>query len=124
MIAQVDGVTTDLAQEQTDLARIGQLDRELADHFRHAFAIQPSLSRQLVSFQANKTRSAYRWYKYKEAFSASLVEHLGEVSMRSSSKQGSGMKWRAVPAEMSKMFDVIAWMEKGLAYVRSLPPKR
>jgi DNA modification methylase len=30
----------------------------------------------LVSFQANKTRPVYRWYKYKEAFSASLVELL------------------------------------------------
>jgi DNA modification methylase len=34
------------------------------------------LNRQLVSFQANKERSGYRWYKYKEAFSASLVEYL------------------------------------------------
>ncbi|WP_235656510.1 site-specific DNA-methyltransferase, partial [Fischerella thermalis] len=29
-----------------------------------------------LSFQANKTRPIYRWYKYKEAFSASLVEFL------------------------------------------------
>jgi hypothetical protein len=29
----------------------------------------------LVSFQANKNRPVYRWYKYKEGFSASLVEH-------------------------------------------------
>ena len=31
-----------------------------------------------MSFQANKTRPVYRWYKYKEAFSAALVEHLFE----------------------------------------------
>jgi DNA modification methylase len=30
----------------------------------------------LVSFQGNKTRPIYRWYKYKEAFSATLVEFL------------------------------------------------
>jgi len=34
-----------------------------------------ALSRGLVSFQANKTRSVYRWYKFKEAFSANLVEY-------------------------------------------------
>jgi DNA modification methylase len=36
------------------------------------------LTRSLVSFQANKTRPVYRWYKFKEAFSASLVEYLFE----------------------------------------------
>ncbi len=35
-----------------------------------------TLSRSLVSFQANKERPFYRWFKYKEAFSAGLVEHL------------------------------------------------
>ena len=34
------------------------------------------MTRKLVSFQANKTRGYYRWYKYKEAFSADLVEYL------------------------------------------------
>jgi hypothetical protein len=29
-----------------------------------------------VSFQANKSRASFRWYKYKEAFSASLTELL------------------------------------------------
>lgn len=49
---------------------------DLEKHFREKFSIQTSLNRQLVSFQANKTRPIYRWYKYKEAFSAALVEHL------------------------------------------------
>jgi len=40
------------------------------------WSVQPSLTRSLVSFQANKSRPFYRWYKYKEAFSASLVEYL------------------------------------------------
>ena len=34
------------------------------------------MTRKLVSFQANKARTYYRWYKYKEAFSADLVEYL------------------------------------------------
>ncbi len=34
------------------------------------------MTRQLVSFQANKPRPSYRWFKYKEAFSASLIEYL------------------------------------------------
>ncbi len=38
--------------------------------------IVESLTRKHVSFQANKTRTHYRWYKYKEAFSADLVEFL------------------------------------------------
>lgn len=37
--------------------------------------VDTSLTRQLVSFQANKGRSRYRWYKYKEGFSADLVEY-------------------------------------------------
>lgn len=38
--------------------------------------LETSLSRSLVSFQANKARAVYRWYKYKEAFSAGLIEYL------------------------------------------------
>ncbi len=38
--------------------------------------VDESLTRAMVSFQANKTKAIYRWFKYKEAFSASLVEHL------------------------------------------------
>lgn len=40
--------------------------------------MENALNRCLVSFQANKTRSVYRWYKFKEAFSADLVEYLLE----------------------------------------------
>lgn len=58
------------------LNEIDRLDEQLFQRFKTKFVIQPSLSRLLVSFQANKTRPIYRWYKFKEAFSASLVEHL------------------------------------------------
>lgn len=66
-----------LEGEQTiGLSEIGHLDKQLFQRFKSKFVVQPSLSRLLVSFQANKTRPVYRWYKFKEAFSASLVEHL------------------------------------------------
>ncbi|WP_343423710.1 site-specific DNA-methyltransferase [Candidatus Amarolinea dominans] len=55
---------------------IARLDHELEHHFRQKFQVQSALTRALVSFQANKTRPVYRWYKYKEAFSAALVEYL------------------------------------------------
>ena len=58
-----------------DLGKIEQLDAELKRYFKSKFYVQPSLTRSLVSFQANKNRPVYRWYKYKEGFSASLVEH-------------------------------------------------
>lgn len=70
-------VSNTLASKQnTGLGEIDRLDKRLFQHFKSKFVIQPALSRPLVSFQANKTRPVYRWYKYKEAFSASLVEYL------------------------------------------------
>jgi len=48
----------------------------MLQRFKSKLTVQSSLTRSLVSFQANKTRAAYRWYKYKEAFSAPLIEHL------------------------------------------------
>ena len=54
------------------LAEIERLDNELLQHFHDKFVIDSSLNRQLVSFQANKELPGYRWYKFKEAFSASL----------------------------------------------------
>lgn len=69
-----------LANDTTNigLAKINQLDQSLQEHFNSKLIIQPTLTRPLVSFQANKNRPVYRWYKYKEAFSASLVEYFLE----------------------------------------------
>ena len=58
------------------LEKLIQLDRELTQHFAGKLVIQNSLTRSLVSFQANKNIAVYRWYKYKEAFSAPLIEYL------------------------------------------------
>jgi DNA modification methylase len=65
-----------LSAQEAELAEIEKLDHRLLQHFQARFIVQPSLTRSLVSFQANKERPVYRWYKYKEAFSASLVEYL------------------------------------------------
>lgn len=67
---------TILTRQKAALSEIEALDRPLAQHFKSKFVLQPALTRSLVSFQANKTRPVYRWYKYKEAFSASLIEYL------------------------------------------------
>jgi DNA modification methylase len=58
------------------LDRITAIDHNLHKYFNHVIHVEKSLTRQIVSFQANKTRNAHRWYKYKEAFSADLVEYL------------------------------------------------
>jgi DNA modification methylase len=61
--------------DSASLARIAALDAQLEAKFADRLKVLPQLTRQLVSFQANKERPGYRWYKYKEAFSASLVEY-------------------------------------------------
>lgn len=61
---------------QARLDEIETIDNEVARSYRKITRVQPNLTRSLVSFQANKRRPGYRWYKYKEAFSAPLVEHL------------------------------------------------
>ena len=55
--------------------KIAALDAELTEDFKAQFSVSPFLSRKIVSFQGNKDKPAYNWYKYKEAFSASLVEY-------------------------------------------------
>ncbi len=58
------------------LEQIEELDKSLTEYFPNTLVVDNALTRKLVSFQANKTRGYYRWYKYKEAFSADLVEYL------------------------------------------------
>lgn len=59
-----------------ELARIEELNSEAEIRWADKLFVDKSLTRALVSFQANKRRAVYRWYKYKEAFSAGLIEHL------------------------------------------------
>ena len=65
--------------QEAAIEEIEDLDRLLKDRFARALVVNPSLTRQLVSFQANKTQANFRWYKFKEAFSALLIDHLLEI---------------------------------------------
>ncbi|KTD20115.1 DNA methyltransferase [Legionella londiniensis] len=58
------------------LSEIQELDHELFRSFGDSILVDNNLTRKLVSFQASKSRSYYRWYKFKEAFSADLVEYI------------------------------------------------
>ena len=58
------------------LPDLRRLDDSLARRFNGALQVSPMLTRRVVSFQANKSAPRYRWFKYKEAFSADLVRHL------------------------------------------------
>jgi DNA modification methylase len=57
------------------LDEIDALNRASESKWASRLTVDKSLTRPLVSFQANKHRAVYRWFKYKEAFSAGLVEH-------------------------------------------------
>lgn len=58
------------------LSTIEHLNREAEQRWKNKLILEPALSRALVSYQANKGRAVYRWFKYKEAFSAGLIEYL------------------------------------------------
>jgi len=49
---------------------------ELYRRFRDRLEVNAALSRGLVSYQANRNRRFYRWFKYKEGFSAALVAYV------------------------------------------------
>jgi len=48
----------------------------LLARFRAKLEINSALNRSLVSYQSNRKRPFYRWFKYKEGFSAALVEYV------------------------------------------------
>lgn len=58
------------------IKKIESEDNALLQNFSDVLIEDKNLTRQLVSFQANKNKPIYRWYKYKEAFSADLIEYL------------------------------------------------
>src|SRR2546422_5517381 len=64
------------ASESAALKEIEALNLEAEQRWRGKLKVDSSLTRSLVSFQANKGRAVYRWFKYKEAFSAGLIEVL------------------------------------------------
>ena len=50
--------------------------KELESHYFNYVEITDKFNRQIVSFQKNKKNVVHRWLKYKEGFSAELVESL------------------------------------------------
>ncbi len=60
---------------QRKMIKIAELDKRLLSYYAEKLHVKNNLNRKLVSFQANKNKASYRWYKYKEGFSADLVEH-------------------------------------------------
>lgn len=58
------------------LDTIYEHNHALEARFADRLHVNRRLSRQLVSFQANKDKPGYRWFKYKEGFSEGLVQYL------------------------------------------------
>lgn len=50
--------------------------RDLEERFEGRLTINPNLTRRTVSYQGNRRVPGFRWMKYKEGFSQSLVENL------------------------------------------------
>jgi DNA modification methylase len=57
------------------LEQIERLDSSLMSEYESKIHIDHTLNRKIVSFQGNKEIPFYRWYKYKEGFSAHLVDY-------------------------------------------------
>ena len=67
--------TTDTHLPNGYIPLIHDEDYKLATYYRCATSTCPFLTRRVVSFQANKSLPGYRWFKFKEAFSADLVSY-------------------------------------------------
>jgi len=63
-------------EQEAQIQEIDRINADVEHEYLGRFSTENVLNRSLVSFQANKSRAVYRWYKYKEAFSADLVEYL------------------------------------------------
>ncbi|MDR2601323.1 MAG: hypothetical protein LBC53_02565 [Spirochaetaceae bacterium] len=66
---------THITEDDIFIDKIAALDSALEKAYKPFMRVDNTLNRKIVSFQANKTLPFYRWYKYKEGFSAHLVEH-------------------------------------------------
>ena len=76
-MSDLDMTSTEMTRSETNARdRIESIDSDWLHHFKEKLLVELALSRTLVSFQANKTSPSYRWYKFKEGFSAKLVEYL------------------------------------------------
>ncbi|NJL04900.1 MAG: site-specific DNA-methyltransferase [Chloroflexaceae bacterium] len=58
------------------LETLQQHRQALFQAYQDRISINHYLDRRLVSYQANKSRSGYNWFKYREGFSSQLVNYL------------------------------------------------
>src|SRR5882762_8742144 len=67
-----------LSMVPTRIAKTARNRMRAALHSRYVdkLVMNQDLTRALVSFQANKSTSFYKWLKYREAFSVQLVEYI------------------------------------------------
>src|SRR5438445_8756609 len=76
-MAGVRGTSMFMDRDIQSSPKRGQKARKaLFDKYVDRIEVNPALSRSLVSYQSNRKRPFYRWFKYKEGFSAALVEHI------------------------------------------------
>ena len=62
----------------TTLEAIDRAVQKLTKKYADVLEVNMDLDRRLVSYQANKITVGHRWCKYKEGFSASLIDYLLE----------------------------------------------
>lgn len=61
---------------------LNELNQFLLNKYADRLLVETQLPRAVVSFQNNKSQPFYRWFKFKEAFSADLVNYfLGKYPM-------------------------------------------
>lgn len=58
------------------LENIDKSIRDLENQYNGNLVVNNDLNRTLVSFQASKKQPFYRWYKFKEGYSSSLVKYI------------------------------------------------
>lgn len=75
-VENTDMLLKEIATYSQNIECIEALDTDLKNKFADITVEDNNLSRQVVSFQANKELPVYRWYKYKEGFSAELIRYL------------------------------------------------
>ena len=73
---------------ETDSATVA--DARIQLELKYAAILQPTqaFNRRLVSFQANKRLKMHRWFKYKEAFSAYVLDQRKGNSCQQLGKYG------------------------------------
>src|ERR1035438_4603326 len=62
-----------MIMDETQVLELNAREK-LHSYFENKLEVANHLNRKIVSFQANKNEPFYRWFKYKEGYSSSLVK--------------------------------------------------